>query len=62
MGIGNFDVLGLALQIVVFVARLKPERVGEVDGIAVDEPVQVEATGEADGIFLGKTSANRTFP
>ena len=42
--------------------RTQPERVGEVEGIACCEPVQVEATGESDGIFLGKTSANRTFP
>jgi hypothetical protein len=33
-------------------ADFEPERVTEVDGITVCKPVQVEPTGEANGVFL----------
>src|SRR5689334_19502443 len=35
--------------------RAQPERVAEVDGVAIREPIEVEAAGEAEGIFLRKT-------
>jgi len=40
---------------VVILGRTQPEWIGEVDRIAAGIPRQVEAAGDADGVFLGET-------
>ncbi len=55
---GAFTQRHVAARHIVF-GRAQPERIGEVDRIAVGEAIEVEAAGEAEGIFLRK-SPDRT--
>jgi hypothetical protein len=41
------------LDLVVGISRAQPKRIREVDRIPTREPVEVEPSGEPDGIGLG---------
>jgi hypothetical protein len=45
---------GLRFPVSALVFRAQPKRITEIDRVAVGKPVEVEAAGEPDGIFLGK--------
>jgi hypothetical protein len=46
--------------LVLLVLRTQPKRITEVDRITVGVAVEIEASGDADGIFLGKKPPRRT--
>jgi hypothetical protein len=52
-------VLVAYLASLLILARIKSKRIIKVDGISPGIPVQVQAAGQAEGIFLRKTPDRR---
>jgi hypothetical protein len=48
-----------AIPSLLILARIKSKRIIKVDGISPGIPVQVQAAGQAEGIFLRKTPDRR---